>query len=102
MSSKPARGTPAACVILGARPETRPETRPESRPDADDGLALNRALWDVCARIHGSTPTDRFYDVESFVAGRQPLYALERELAGDVTGKDLLHLQCRFGMDTLS
>ncbi|WP_404962007.1 hypothetical protein [Streptomyces sp. 147326] len=45
------------------------------------------------ARIHGSTPTDRFYDVESFAAGRQTLYALERELAGDVTGKDLLHLQ---------
>ncbi|MFJ6754792.1 class I SAM-dependent methyltransferase [Streptomyces sp. NPDC091273] len=79
-----------------------PEARPESRPDADDGLALNRALWDVRARIHGSTPTDRFYDVESFVAGRQTLYALERELAGDVAGKDLLHLQCHFGMDTLS
>ncbi|MEU9163939.1 class I SAM-dependent methyltransferase [Streptomyces sp. NPDC048424] len=75
---------------------------PETRPDTDGGLALNRALWDERARIHGSTPTDRFYDVESFVAGRETLYALERELAGDVAGKDLLHLQCHFGMDTLS
>ncbi|GIH99365.1 class I SAM-dependent methyltransferase [Planobispora takensis] len=68
----------------------------------EDGLAQNRALWDERARLHGSTAADRFYDVESFLAGRQTLYALERELAGDVTGKDLLHLQCHFGMDTLS
>jgi SAM-dependent methyltransferase len=69
---------------------------------SEDGVALNRALWDVRARVHGETATDRFYDVESFLAGRQTLYALERELAGDVAGKDLLHLQCHFGMDTLS
>lgn len=63
---------------------------------------VNLALWDERARIHGSTPTDRFYDVESFLAGRQTLYSLERELAGDVAGKDLLHLQCHFGMDSLN
>jgi SAM-dependent methyltransferase len=74
----------------------------ETRPSGEDGLALNRALWDTRARIHGSTPTDRIYDVESFLTGRQTLYALERELAGDVAGTDLLHLQCHFGMDTLS
>ncbi|NUP01023.1 MAG: class I SAM-dependent methyltransferase [Nonomuraea sp.] len=62
----------------------------------------NRALWDVRAQVHGTTAEDRFYDVEAFLAGRQTLYALERRLAGDVTGKDLLHLQCHFGMDTLS
>ncbi|GAA0988847.1 class I SAM-dependent methyltransferase [Acrocarpospora macrocephala] len=68
----------------------------------EDGIALNRTLWDERARIHGSTSTDRFYDVDSFLAGRQTLYALERELAGEVAGKDLLHLQCHFGMDTLN
>ncbi|MDP4509351.1 class I SAM-dependent methyltransferase [Nonomuraea turcica] len=67
-----------------------------------DGLALNRALWDVRAHVHGSTAADRFYDVETFLAGRQTLCALERELAGEVVGKDLLHLQCHFGLDTLS
>ncbi|MEV4396264.1 class I SAM-dependent methyltransferase [Nonomuraea sp. NPDC049607] len=66
------------------------------------GLPANRALWDERARVHGSTPADRFYDVDAFLAGRQTLYALERRLAGDVAGKDLLHLQCHFGMDTLS
>ncbi|ARE79343.1 class I SAM-dependent methyltransferase [Streptomyces sp. NPDC059558] len=75
----------------------------ETGTGADDGgLALNRALWDVWARVHGSTPTDQFYDVEAFVAGHQTLRTLERELAGDVTGLDLLHLQCHFGMDTLN
>ena len=69
---------------------------------SDEGVALNRALWDVRAEIHGSTPTDRFYDVESFLAGSQTLLTPERELAGDVAGKDLLHLQCHFGMDTLN
>jgi SAM-dependent methyltransferase len=67
-----------------------------------DGVALNRALWDVRARVHGSTPADDVYDVESFLSGRQTLRAIERDLAGDVAGKDLLHLQCHFGMDTLS
>jgi SAM-dependent methyltransferase len=67
-----------------------------------DGLGLNRALWDVRARIHGSSPADQVYDVESFLSGRQTLRALERGLAGEVAGRDLLHLQCHFGMDTLS
>jgi SAM-dependent methyltransferase len=74
----------------------------DTLPSDEDGLSLNRALWDERARIHGSTPTDRFYDVDAFLAGRQTLYAIERELAGDVAGKELLHLQCHFGMDTLN
>jgi SAM-dependent methyltransferase len=67
-----------------------------------EDLAANRALWDARARIHGTTPQDTVYDVDTFLAGRQTLFGLERELAGDVTGLDLLHLHCHFGMDTLS
>ncbi|YCK39229.1 class I SAM-dependent methyltransferase [Actinomadura sp. ATCC 39365] len=69
---------------------------------AQDAPVPNRALWDERARVHGSTSADRFYDVDAFLAGRQTLYALERRLAGDVAGRDLLHLQCHFGLDTLS
>ena len=69
---------------------------------ADDGLAANRALWDARAQTHGTTPNDMLYDVDSFLAGRQTLYGIELELAGDVTGQDVLHLQCHFGMDTLN
>jgi len=43
-----------------------------------------------------------FYDVASFKAGRNSLAPLEREELGNVAGKALLHLQCHFGMDTLS
>jgi SAM-dependent methyltransferase len=68
----------------------------------DDGLAANRALWDARAQSHGTTPNDMLYDVDSFLAGRQTLYGIELELAGDVTGQDVLHLQCHFGMDTLN
>ncbi|MDI2126932.1 class I SAM-dependent methyltransferase [Yinghuangia seranimata] len=74
----------------------------EEHTAMDAGTALNRALWDVRATRHGSTEADRFYDVDSFLTGRQTLYALERELVGDVAGKDLLHLHCHFGMDTVN
>ncbi len=35
-------------------------------------------------------------------AGELSLQPTERELLGDVSGKSLLHLQCHFGLDTLS
>ncbi|MFJ7968256.1 hypothetical protein [Streptomyces sp. NPDC096324] len=67
-----------------------------------DGLVANQALWDNLAEFHGTAPGDRSYDVESFLVGGQTLRGIERELAGDVAGKDLLHLQCHFGMDTVN
>ncbi|MET9910975.1 class I SAM-dependent methyltransferase [Streptomyces sp. NPDC006476] len=84
------------------------ENKPEgvhAREDsvaARDGLAANRALWKDLAEFHGTDPGDRSYDVQAFLAGGQTLRGIERELAGDVAGKDLLHLQCHFGMDTLN
>jgi SAM-dependent methyltransferase len=60
---------------------------------------LNRALWDERVPIH--TASD-FYDVDGFVAGRSELRPFEREELGDVRGKTLVHLQCHFGLDTLS
>ncbi len=67
--------------------------------NTSDYLNANRELWDNWARIHFKS---RFYDVEGFKAGRTSLDRLERELLGDVAGKTVLHLQCHFGMDTLS
>ncbi|MDX2546293.1 class I SAM-dependent methyltransferase [Streptomyces sp. WI04-05B] len=67
-----------------------------------DRLAASRALWDDLGEFHGTDPDDRFHDVEAFLAGGQTLRGIERELAGDVTGKELLHLPCHFGMDTLN
>jgi SAM-dependent methyltransferase len=42
------------------------------------------------------------YDLAGFKAGGNALHALEIEELGSVQGKSLLHLQCHFGMDTLT
>lgn len=59
----------------------------------------NRALWDELLPIHVASS---FYDVEGFKQGRTSLRQIELEELGDVAGKSLLHLQCHFGLDTLS
>ena len=40
--------------------------------------------------------------MDGFKAGRITLNDVEREEVGPVSGKSLLHLQCHFGMDTMS
>jgi SAM-dependent methyltransferase len=65
----------------------------------DDWIATNRAHWDERVPVHLASP---FYDVDGFLAGRSTLRPFEAEELGDVTGRSLLHLQCHFGMDTLS
>lgn len=59
----------------------------------------NRRHWDERAGIHPSTD---FYDVTGFLDGNCALNPLEVAEMGDVSGKKLLHLQCHFGLDTLS
>lgn len=59
----------------------------------------NQAMWNSFARFH---PQTEFYDVAGFKAGKISLRPLEIEEVGDVNGQSLLHLQCHFGMDTLS
>jgi len=65
----------------------------------DPRLEKNRAHWDEIVPLHAAS---EFYDVESFLAGHSKLKSIELEEMGDVAGKSLLHLQCHFGMDTLS
>ena len=61
----------------------------------------NREHWEELAEVH---PDTEFYDVESFLSGESTLLPLEREELGPLIeeGTTLLHLQCHFGMDTLS
>ena len=59
----------------------------------------DRENWDRLAAHHMRSA---FYDVAGFKAGRSSLLPIELEELGDVAGKSLLHLQCHFGMDTLS
>jgi SAM-dependent methyltransferase len=59
----------------------------------------NRQRWNELVALHHRS---RFYDVDGFKAGQSSLRPLEIEELGDVSGKSLLHLQCHFGLDTLS
>lgn len=65
----------------------------------DDYTKANLDWWNEAVAIHARGD---FYRLESFKAGTSKLKYLEREEVGDVSGKSLLHLQCHFGMDTLS
>lgn len=67
----------------------------------NEAISANRRLWNAWTPVHAAS---QFYDVDSFRDGRRPirLADYERHELGDVTGKRLLHLQCHFGLDTLS
>lgn len=65
----------------------------------EDWKRLNRAWWDERTPHHVAS---KFYDVPAFVAGRCSLAPFEPDEVGDVRGKSLVHLQCHFGLDTLS
>ncbi len=62
-------------------------------------LAANRANWNARTPVHAASA---LYDVEGFKKGRITLTEIERREVGSVSGKTLLHLQCHFGMDTIS
>jgi SAM-dependent methyltransferase len=70
---------------------------------AADLVGANRDLWDNWTELHVGSD---FYDVEGFKAGRDTLDEVEvqgvLEHVGDIQGKTLLHLQCHFGLDTMS
>jgi SAM-dependent methyltransferase len=59
----------------------------------------NKNLWNQRTLVHKDSS---FYDLESFKKGANALTTIELNELGDVKAKSLLHLQCHFGMDTLS
>lgn len=59
----------------------------------------NKHLWNQRTAIH---KTSDFYDLEGFKNGKNVLNKIELTELGDVSGKSLLHLQCHFGLDTMS
>jgi SAM-dependent methyltransferase len=67
---------------------------------ADRGrMVVNRRMWDEAVPLHVDSPS---YAVPRFRTGWIPLLPLELKEVGSVRGRTLLHLQCHFGMDTLS
>lgn len=63
-----------------------------------DHRAANRANWDESVPIHLRSA---FYDVAALRAGTARLYPIEQAELGPVHDRDVLHLQCHFGYDTL-
>jgi len=59
----------------------------------------NKKLWDQRTVVHKDSS---FYDVESFFQGKSSLNEIELRELGNVEGRKILHLQCHFGMDSLS
>jgi len=68
----------------------------------DEYFRTNREMWDELVGVHVRSKGPLGYNVDDFRRGGTALQAVELEEVGDVAGKDLLHLQCHFGLDTLS
>lgn len=60
---------------------------------------MNRALWDERAGLHRDSD---FYGVDDVINGKPSLQAMEYEELGDLTGKQIVHLQCHIGTDSVS
>ena len=65
----------------------------------DARIEINRRNWNERTPIHAAS---NFYNVQSFKDGNITLTDIEIDEVGPVDGKSLLHLQCHFGMDTMS
>jgi SAM-dependent methyltransferase len=67
----------------------------------EDHYATNLRNWDERAAFHLDTPIYRSF-VEGLRAGSDALKKFDDRVLGDLTGLDVLHLQCHVGTDTLS
>lgn len=67
--------------------------------DDVDYLKNNNAFWNAITDLHQKS---EFYAVDWFIASLSSLNTIEVDLLGDVRDKRILHLQCHFGMDTIS
>lgn len=70
------------------------------KPDRmENYLEINRNSWN--AKVEPHLKSD-FYFLDEFLKGRTSLNSIELDLLGDVRGKEILHLQCHFGQDSIS
>ena len=65
----------------------------------EDYYKINKEAWNARTEIHLHSS---FYDLNKFKREVKSVPDLDLSLQGDVREKSILHLQCHFGMDTLS
>ena len=70
-------------------------------PSDLDYIQTNRANWDERVDIH-LRDDEGFYRVEAFLNGEDVRPDIDRKEMHEFAGIDVLHLQCHFGLDTLS
>lgn len=69
--------------------------------DLEEFYEVNRQNWNNRAELHSSDETGR-YRIARVLGGGSSLHEIELREVGDVEGKDIAHLQCHIGLDTLS
>ncbi|OSZ81688.1 SAM-dependent methyltransferase [Chitinophagaceae bacterium IBVUCB1] len=62
-------------------------------------IEVNKRLWNEKTKYHIQSA---FYNNTAFLAGESTLKEPELAILGNVAGKEILHLQCHFGQDTMS
>lgn len=71
----------------------------KAKPNQNAWVGSNRELWNQWTDLHVESD---FYDVDRFLKGESTLQSIEVDELQDIEGRSLLHLQCHFGLDTLS
>ena len=65
----------------------------------EEYFQANMQRWNERVKINAQS---KFYDLEGFLKGKTSLLPIEIKELGDVSDKTMLHMQCHFGMDSLS
>ncbi|MEX0920498.1 MAG: class I SAM-dependent methyltransferase [Candidatus Pacearchaeota archaeon] len=63
-------------------------------------LKSNKKLWNELTKLHQEK--NNLYSINDFRSGKTTLSKTEINELGDISGKKILHLQCHFGLDSLS
>lgn len=67
--------------------------------NTENYIEINKQSWNNQVPVHLDSD---FYDMKSFLNGKNTLPQIDVDLLGDIKGKNILHLQCHFGQDSLS
>ncbi len=68
----------------------------------DTHFQVNRDLWNNWTTLHTKSNSEHAHLLARLRAGQTTLDEIDLRALEDVSGKSLLHLQCHFGLDTLS
>lgn len=69
---------------------------------SDTYMQANRDLWNNWTNLHTESSPEHAALLAQLRTGQTTLNENDLRELGDVSGKSLLHLQCHFGLDTLS